>query len=204
MAVADWLSAQVCGRLERRLDRTGLRHLVSRRVDAVVALVQGDGARLHSVVAGLVDESQGIAAGIGRPLARFEAVAHSLRDAEIAVHRVSQQWNARLLDFADFDLATLLVSESSAERIAPKVDELLGVLRSHPAVHEAVVAYFQHEQDIKSAAAAMHLHQNTLRYRLARAEQLIGRSLKNPATIASLYIAFAFEGPIANGIGQPK
>ena len=39
------------------------------------------------------------------------------------------------------------------------------------------------------AAQAMHLHHNSLRYRLSRAEQLLGRSLKDPATIASVYFA---------------
>ena len=47
------------------------------------------------------------------------------------------------------------------------------------------------------AADAMHLHHNTLRYRLARVERLIGRSLKNPGTIAALYIALAYDDPSA-------
>jgi PucR family transcriptional regulator, purine catabolism regulatory protein len=33
------------------------------------------------------------------------------------------------------------------------------------------------------------VHPNTLRYRLARAEELLGGSLRQPATIASLHIA---------------
>jgi purine catabolism regulator len=191
---------EVCVRLERRLGESGLRHLVSRRRGAVVALVQGDGKRLHDTLAGVVEERPGIRAGIGRPLARLEAVTHSLRDAEIAVHRIAQQGGARLLDFADFDLGTLLVSESPPERIAPKVEELLGVLRAHPGLHAALVAYFRHELDIKRTAAAMHLHHNTLRYRLARTEQLLGRSLKDPATITSLYIAFAYDDPGASAV----
>jgi purine catabolism regulator len=191
---------EVCARLEQRLEESALRHLISRRRGAVVALVQGDVNRLHSVLAALVDEQAGITAGIGRPLARLEAVIHSLRDAEIAVHRMAQQGGARLLDFADFDLGTLLLSEAPAERIAPKVEELLGVLRAHPGLRAALVAYFRHELDIKRTAAAMHLHHNTLRYRLARAERLIGRSLKDPATITSLYIALAFDDPSANAI----
>jgi DNA-binding PucR family transcriptional regulator len=53
--------------------------------------------------------------------------------------------------------------------------------------------------DIKRTAAAMHLHHNTLRYRLARAEELMGRTLKDPATITSLYIALAYDDPGATG-----
>jgi PucR family transcriptional regulator, purine catabolism regulatory protein len=190
----------ICARLEQRLEAVLLRHLLSRRTSAIVALVQGEGKRLHGVIAELVDEEHGIAAGIGRPLARLEAIGHSLRDAEIAIHRVAQQSGGRLLDFADFDLGTLLVSEAPTERVAPKVEELLGLLHSHPGLHTALVSYFQHELDIKRTAAAMHVHHNTLRYRLARAEEVMGRSLKNPATIASLYIALAYDEPRADTV----
>jgi purine catabolism regulator len=42
-----------------------------------------------------------------------------------------------------------------------------------------------------SAARAMHIHHNTLRYRLGRVEEALGRPLKDPGTIAVLYIALA-------------
>jgi sugar diacid utilization regulator len=189
---------EVCRHIERRCDESALHHLVSRRRGAVVALVQGDGDHVHGLVADLVDEEPGIEAGIGRPLSELSSAADSLRDAEIAIHRVAQRREARLLDFADFDLPTLLVSEASAERLAPKVEELLGVLRAHAGLHAALVAYLRHEQDIMRAAEAMHLHHNTLRYRLARVEQLLDRSLKSPATIAALYIALAYDEPIVS------
>jgi PucR family transcriptional regulator, purine catabolism regulatory protein len=190
---------EVCGRLEQRLEAAGLRHLLSRRASAIVALIQGDGTRVHAVIAQLIDEEHGAAAGIGRPLARLEAIGHSLRDAEIAVQRVVQQGDGRLLDYAHFDLGTLLVSEAPAERVAPKVEELFGLLRSHPGLHAALVCYFRNDLDIKRTAAAMHMHHNTLRYRLARVEELMGRSLKNPATIAALYIGFAYDEPSEGG-----
>jgi purine catabolism regulator len=192
----------VCAELEQRLQAHSLRHLLSRRTSAIVALVQGDAKRLHGIIADLVHAQPAVVAGIGRPLARLESIGHSLRDAEIAVHRVAQQGAGRLLDFADFDLGTLLVSEAPAERIAPKIEGLLGLLRSHPGLHAALVAYFRYELDIKRTAAAMHLHHNTLRYRLARAEELMGRSLKDPATITSLYIALAYDDPGATAIAS--
>jgi purine catabolism regulator len=186
---------EVCLRLEQRLEESALRHLVSRRPGAVVAIVQGDHEQLRAAVGGVVDDQPGIAAGIGRPLAEVGAVSHSLRDAEIAVQRVAQDGGGRLLDFDDFDLGTLVVSEAPADRIQPKVDECLGVLRANPGLHAAVVAYFQQGMDVMKASEAMHLHHNSLRYRLTRVEHLMGRSLKDPATIASLYIALAAAPP---------
>ena len=162
----------VLARGELQLDRP---HLSARRGELTVALVQGD-------VRAAVAEP----AAIGRPVSRLEDVPHSLRDAELALRR-------GVLDYADFDLATLLVAESPRERIEPKAAELLGGLREHPGLQEALAAYFDHGLDVMRAAAAMHVHHNTLRYRLARVEERLGRSLKDPATIASLYIALAYD-----------
>jgi purine catabolism regulator len=83
----------------------------------------------------------------------------------------------------------LLLSEAAPERLAPKVQALLATLRAHPPLHEALVTYFDHDLDSAAAAAALHLHPNSLRYRLARVEKLLGCSLKHPATIAELHIA---------------
>jgi DNA-binding PucR family transcriptional regulator len=48
---------------------------------------------------------------------------------------------------------------------------------------------------VVATAAALHLHPNSLRYRLSRVEKLLDRSLKQPSTIASLYVAMlASEG----------
>jgi DNA-binding PucR family transcriptional regulator len=43
------------------------------------------------------------------------------------------------------------------------------------------------------------MHRNSLRYRLARAEQVLGRSLKQPATIAAIHIALVAEAGVHAG-----
>jgi DNA-binding PucR family transcriptional regulator len=95
--------------------------------------------------------------------------------------------------FDEFDLGTFIVSEIPSERLAPKVDEIASLLRANPAIHEALQAYFAHHLDIAAAAASLYMHRNSLRYRLARAEQLLGRSLKDPSAIAAVYIALVAE-----------
>ena len=101
--------------------------------------------------------------------------------------------------FEDFDLGTFMVSEIPPERLGPKVEEILSVLRANPPLHEAICAYFAHDLDIAATAISLHMHRNSLRYRLARLEQLLGRSLKQPATIAALYVALAGRGRRAGG-----
>jgi DNA-binding PucR family transcriptional regulator len=79
------------------------------------------------------------------------------------------------------------------------------VLRANPALHEALRAYFVHDLDVAAAAASLHMHRNSLRYRLARAEHLLGRSLKQPATIAAIYLALVAEAGDRGELGRaPK
>jgi purine catabolism regulator len=129
-----------------------------------------------------------LVAGIGRPASGVETVPLSLRDADLAVERVGHEFERRLLAFEDFDLGTLLISEAARDRIGPKVEELRALLLAHPALYAALVAWFEHDMDVGAAAAALHLHANSLRYRLSRVESLLHRSLRQPSTIAALYV----------------
>ena len=155
----------------------GVPHLLGERDDCVVALVQ---APLEQI-------DVPACAGIGRPVDGIAAVRESLRDAELALERASAE--NTVVAFEHFDLGTLLLSEASPERLEPKVAEVVAVLGEHPALHEALVAYFDNDLDVSATAAQLHLHPNSLRYRLTRIEQVLDCSLKRPATIAELHIA---------------
>jgi PucR family transcriptional regulator, purine catabolism regulatory protein len=154
-------------------------HLLSEHADCAVGLAQAPLEQLEPAV--------GPCAGIGRPVSKIEAVRESLRDAELALERATGE--DAVVAFEHFDLGTLLLSEASPERLEPKVDEVVAALRENPALYEALVAYFDHDLDVPAAAAELHLHPNSLRYRLTRIEEVLGRSLKRPATIADLHIA---------------
>jgi purine catabolism regulator len=178
-----------CEGLERALSDAGAPQLVTARGPAAVALAQCDATALNAALEPLLAADPALLAGIGRPVGDLAEAHHSLRDAEIAVERLAYDTERRLLAFEDFDLGTLLLSEAPTARIDPKVEDLLAPLRAHPLLHDAIVAYFAHDMDIGRTAAALHLHPNTLRYRLGRLEQLLDVSLKQPAAIAALYIA---------------
>jgi purine catabolism regulator len=154
-------------------------HLLSEREGYVVMLAQAPLEQLTGVV--------GECAGIGRPVSGIAAVPVSLRDAELALERAAAEGG--VVAFEQFDLGTLLLSEASPERLEPKIAALVAVLRDHPQLHETLVAYFDHDLDVTATAAELHLHPNSLRYRLTKIEQLLGTSLKRPATIAELHIA---------------
>jgi PucR family transcriptional regulator, purine catabolism regulatory protein len=174
------------------LEHAGVPHLVQRRDGSLVALAQGGDAELRAALAPLA-EDQRVAIGVGRAVGAIAEAHHSLRDAQLAVTRAGDGGRPGIVRFEDFDLGTFVVSEIPPERLSPKVEEILGILRANPPLHEAIRAYFAHDLDIAATAESLHMHRNSLRYRLARLEQLLGRSLKQPATIAALYIALAAE-----------
>ena len=175
--------------VETALDQRSLPFLAGTRQDACVLLVQAAQEDIRAAVADALASNPDAAAGVGRPAAGVAAVPDSLRDAEIVLERTRTDPGRRLLAFEDLDLATLVATDASTERLKPKVDELISTLRDHQGLLETVVAYFGHDLDVMRTSEAIGLHHNSLRYRLARVEQVLGRSLKDPATIASLYIA---------------
>jgi len=164
--------------LEHAAGDAGVAHLVTTRGDHAIGLLQGAVAL------------PGERTGLGRPVSDIGDVPRSFRDALLAVERVS----AGRLAYEDFDLATLLLAEVSPEHIRPRVEELLAPLNANPPLLEALVEYFARDMDVNATAEAMHVHPNTLRYRLGRVEKLLGRSLRQPATIAELTLALHAPG----------
>jgi PucR family transcriptional regulator, purine catabolism regulatory protein len=171
--------------LVARLDAHRIPHLIQQRDGSLTALLQGDDGELLAALGELPDA----AIGIGRTVETITDAHHSLRDAELALAQAARG----IVRFEDFDLGTFMVSEIAPDRLGPKVDEILSVLRANPPLHEALRAYFEHDLDVATTAASLHMHRNSLRYRLARAEQVLGRSLKQPSTVAAIYIALVAE-----------
>lgn len=58
-----------------------------------------------------------------------------------------------------------------------------------PALLEAVEAYLRHRGHWERAARALHAHRNTLRYRIRRAEEVLGVDLDDPDVAASTWLA---------------
>jgi DNA-binding PucR family transcriptional regulator len=57
------------------------------------------------------------------------------------------------------------------------------------AVLETVAAFIEHGLSVKATAEALDVHQNTVRYRLGRFEELTGASLERPVTAFEVWWA---------------
>lgn len=178
---------------ETVLSRMRVPRMTMAEVDAgqVLAVAQGEDvpARFVEVAQELLG-SDGLVIGAGLPSADLRGLGQSLREARIALDAAAgmEPERIRLAVFDQLDFASLLLAYLPPTRrntIADVLEPLVG----REDLLETLAAFFAHGNDIGETAAALHLHPNSVRYRLARVEEALERSLKDPRTLTSLYLA---------------
>jgi hypothetical protein len=123
------------------------------------------GVPVESVLALLGDHPIG---GAGLPRPGLAGAAESLTDAERALALAERR--GTIVHFnEDWLLATLL---PQAARLAPLAGA--GAAQEHPHLAEAVRAYAGHHFSITASAEALHVHANTVKYRLTRWQEITG------------------------------
>lgn len=122
----------------------------------------------------------------------FGEAAAALRQATQALSEVSEARGVARFQHLD-PLQTLLHSQA----LHTLSEQLRGLLRGADEdgkLEETLRRYLNHHGPLGELAAAMNLHVNTLRYRLRRAEELLGGQLSDPAFVTRLYLAFHAQG----------
>lgn len=94
------------------------------------------------------------------------------------------------LDDLGWRLAGLQSPELLRHLAALYIEPLVGENGYGPMIAEAVRAYLRADRHVQSAARAIPVHPNTLRYRLRRFEELTGRSLESTDTVIEASLAF--------------
>jgi PucR family transcriptional regulator, purine catabolism regulatory protein len=189
--------------LEAQLATARLPYLLIHSEQRLVVYVEGSGA-FEDWLRRLARDGVDLVAGVGRAITSPDAAPESLHDAELALGQLERdQSSSRVLRFEALDLAAWLIGDLGVGRIRPKVDALLAPIRDSEMLYETLLAYLDAELDVARAAHTLHLHPNSLRYRLAKIEQRLGRPLRSPATIANLYLATLADSPGAAGNGMP-
>ncbi|MQY04080.1 PucR family transcriptional regulator [Actinomadura macrotermitis] len=119
------------------------------------------------------------------------ALPSALEQAEAALAAARRQGTGGVLHHADLPGQGLLglVDPGAARAFA---DALLAPLRAEdPALIDSLRAYVQVNGQGETAARALGVHRHTLRARMRKATELLGRDLDDPAVRAELWIALA-------------
>lgn len=144
--------------------------------------------------------------GLSEPFQRIDELPAALAQAELALVAASTLpgTHGPVRRHESLDPEVLLVAEARSPAVQARLDAILAPLVEEPPLLEAVEAYLAAGFDVGQAAAALHLHRNSLRNRLTRAEEQLGRPLRSSATIASLHLALIARNLGADrGNGQP-
>jgi sugar diacid utilization regulator len=175
--------------LAQSLRDASIPHLLSRRERHLVVAVQCSPAMLKRAVVAS-SSAPNTLIGVGRTAMSVGEVPLSHGDARLALRTLQRAARGpRLLAYEDFDFAMRLFSEVGVERMTVWARDFLRPLVDRPALLEGLSAYFAHSQNMNAAADALSIHHNSLRYRLAKIEELLNLSLREPAAFSSLFLA---------------
>lgn len=165
--------------------------LMASRKPRIVALAQVEPARIGGWLERL-ESRHGLCfvAGVGGGMREIADAPQSFRGADTAL----RQRGGPLRLFDDLGLASWLADNVPAQDLAAKVAAVLGGLAGQPQLRETLLAYLRENMNVAATARALNVHHNTLRYRLGRIEEALGRSLRDLPTLVDLYIAVLSAG----------
>lgn len=133
--------------------------------------------------------------GIGQPAKAVQGIPQSNREAQQALEIGRRLFGeGKIHSFARLGTYRLLFHLYGHEELSDFYQETLGLLlesdsHSNSALIETLEGFFRCNGNLSETARAMHLHRNSLLYRLGRIEELLGRSLEDPELRLSLQIA---------------
>jgi len=97
-----------------------------------------------------------------------------------------------LVEYSDVELLCLLSLDDQmlARMVEREIGPLLGADKNLAPVRETALVYLTERQNVEATADQLFVHKNTVRYRLARAEELLGRPLTDHAAKVEIALRY--------------
>lgn len=177
-------------RAEAAAHRSGDPLLAVREGPRLIVLAAEDAAAL-STAADLAEAADALAAGLSAPVPPAE-VPEAHRQAERAL-AVALRRGRNLVEHGEVGAGSVLplLADDAVRAFA---EGLLRPLRDHDATARgdlvaSLHAWLSHHGQWDAAAADLGVHRHTLRYRMRRVEEILGRSLDDPDVRMELWLA---------------
>lgn len=174
------------------LANSSVPHLVAAIDGVVVTLLQtGDTRPVDECVSVLGARDFVLCGGVGRKVASLSDVVNSYRDARLALTRSLSRGGSpsAVQRFEDFAIADVAISTGDEDQLQRRSLDLLAKIEGSEQILETLVVYFENHLSINDTAQSLCIHPNSVRYRIGRAEELIGGSLRELPTIIDVYLA---------------
>jgi purine catabolism regulator len=133
--------------------------------------------------------------GVGRVTKNLQDIPQSMREAQQALEIGRRLFGeGKIHSFVRLGIYRLLFHLDGKEDLLDFYQETLGPLLIHDmrndgTLVETLEGFFRCNGNLSETARSMHLHRNSLLYRLDRIEEILGRSLEDPELRLSLQIA---------------
>ncbi|MDP9860953.1 MULTISPECIES: PucR family transcriptional regulator [Streptosporangium] len=138
------------------------------------------------------------AAGMSRPFPAGTSLRVARREAAWAASRAAESGQP-LIRYGDDTTGRWLPEDPSV--LAALVEHVLGEVLRYDAAHDSrllasVRTWMERDRRTEDAAAALHIHPNTLAYRLRRFTALTGRDLSSTGAFAEVWLAVRAAGQL--------
>lgn len=181
-------------RAEQAGGKVGEKLLVAREEGAHgprLMVLAGDHGAAHRACLGAVEEQEGLSLGVSAP-ATLEEAGTAYAQAERAL-AVAQRGGRRAVDHEEVGAGSLLPLLGE-EAVTAFAEGLLRPLREHDRTARgdlvaSLRAWLSRHGQWDAAAADLGVHRHTLRYRMKRVEELLGRSLDDTDVRMELWLA---------------
>ncbi len=183
----DRTIARIADALSAALNALGVAAPMMRRIDDVLCYIPAvsHGRRFHEVAdllrQRLVNNVPDVLVAIGREAPTLTSWSRSLREAEQAL-LIGRELvgNGRVLDFSDLGVYRLLLLLRESPELWEFYRSTLATLveydrDQHGELLKTLEAFFEHNGNLARTADALHIHRNTLLYRLTRIKEISGR-----------------------------
>jgi purine catabolism regulator len=198
---ADDVSAHTVSAVSSALSALGIPAPTMRRADGVLCYLPAAdrGRRAHDLAeqlrARLATDIPGVVVAIGREAPNVATWPRSLREAEQALRIGRQLFDSRrVLDFADLGVYRLLILLRETPELWEFYRSTLVALAEYDTQQGAELlktleAFFNNLGNLAQTANALHVHRNTLLYRLERIKDISGLSLDSAEDRLALWLA---------------
>ena len=185
--------------------RAGKRVLSTNRSDRMVLLIPADGGmqetqRIESIAQAILQSAHESALNIQAYLAwgsSFEQLRDakaSMNQAELALKVAMTSGKKRYFAYESLGFYKVLFNVSNRRELEKFRSEVLAPLNEYDQRHKGellptLTAFLEDTENLALVAEKLHIHRNTLRYRLQKVEELAGRNLSDTQDRMHLYFA---------------
>jgi purine catabolism regulator len=201
-------SHDVVGALVRELGRLGVSAPIGVLGDTIglaYPLEGGEPAAIASKVHRLTAQVSGrvVSAGVGRPGIGPAAIAQGYREADRALVIARRLFPpGELTFFQNLGVHRLLLALDGHPELGAFYEETLAAIDQYDRSNRSELlptleAFFAADNSLAETASRLHLHRNTVAYRLRRIEQISGHHLSDPETRLALHLGLRVRHALA-------